>query len=484
MADRFGGIPVEETPKPDRFGGIPVRGASRPSEPKQTAPAAVSGQQQVAEIERESAPPSRQAFEVYQPNSRLSSQLTNAILEPLLHIGSGAAGKAVGDVAGLAAIPLHAMGVIERQPIDIQQDYINALTYKPRTDIGASPYNPLNVIPNTLAAGIDYIRPEAAPNPLSYSGGLQNAIREAIPQGLSLLGMKYSPPVSGAVQRGAQSIARRLMRSALKPVVEAQKSGAADTAVQTMLDYGINVTPGGVAKLESMLEAAESEIADTLSKSTARVDLGDVMRGANFPAVEHTVTAQGNPLADIAKVRAAQSEFLAHPWWSYNKATGAVDMPIQLAHETKRGTHRFLSGKWGELGEAGTQAQKAIAAGLREQVAKAEPNIALLNAEESRLIPTLNVAERRVLAQMNNNPVGLAALAHDPVAFIGMMADRSSLFKSLMARMVNRVSGFAGKTSGTAAATATLGPLQAISDREEYGPLSQREEPIPPWRAR
>jgi hypothetical protein len=251
-----------------------------------------------------------------------------------------------------------------------------------------------------------------------------------------------------------------------------------------MLDYGINVTPGGVAKLESMLEAAESGIADTLSKSQARVDLGDVMRGANFPAVERTFTAQSNPLADVARVRAAQSEFLAHPWWSYNKATGAVDMPIQLAQEIKRGTHRSLRGKWGELGEAGTEAQKAIAAGLREQVAKAEPNIALLNAEESRLIPTLNVAERRVLAQMNNNPVGLAALAHDPVAFIGMLADRSSLFKSLMARMANRVSGFAGKTSGTAAATATLGPLQAISDREEYGPLSQREEPIPPWRAR
>jgi hypothetical protein len=37
----------------------------------------------------------------------------------------------------------------------------------------------------------------------------------------------------------------------------------------------------------------------------------------------------------------------------------------------------------------------------------------------------------------NNNPVSLAWLAKNPKAAIGFMADKSNLFKSLAARMIN-----------------------------------------------
>ena len=39
--------------------------------------------------------------------------------------------------------------------------------------------------------------------------------------------------------------------------------------------------------------------------------------------------------------------------------------------------------------------------------------------------------------EMNKNPLGLASLAAHPVSFLAFMADKSALFKSLAARMVN-----------------------------------------------
>ena len=128
-----------------------------------------------------------------------------------------------------------------------------------------------------------------------------------------------------------------------------------------------------------------------------------------------------------------------------------MDMPIQDAQAIKQGTYRVLSGKYGEQGSALTEAQKTLARGLKEGIAQAEPAVAAMNAEESKLISTLGVVERRVLMQMNNNPQGLAALAKNPAAWANMMADKSPLFKSLAARLLN--------SSGSALEGAQLSPI-------------------------
>mgnify|MGYP003674770602 FL=1 len=90
--------------------------------------------------------------------------------------------------------------------------------------------------------------------------------------------------------------------------------------------------------------------------------------------------------------------------------------------------------KYGEVGSAETEAQKALARGLKEQIAKNAPEVAGLNAEESALINALGINERRVLMQGNKNPMGLAPLAGHGIGFAGFLADRSSLLKSLLAR--------------------------------------------------
>ena len=128
------------------------------------------------------------------------------------------------------------------------------------------------------------------------------------------------------------------------------------------------------------------------------------------------------------------------------------NIPVQLAQKLKQGTYKVLSGKYGEAGSAATEAQKALARGLKEEIASEVPAIAGLNAHESKLIDTLNVAERRALMDMNKNPAGLALLAHDPSTALAFMADKSAAFKALAARLINQV-GKASVPVGTLPAT-------------------------------
>lgn len=112
-----------------------------------------------------------------------------------------------------------------------------------------------------------------------------------------------------------------------------------------------------------------------------------------------------------------------------------------MAQQLKQGTYRTLKGKYGEVGSAATEAQKALARGLKEEVAGAVPAVAPLNARESALIDALAVAERRTMMDANKNPVGLAAIAPTPAMFAAFLADRSGALKSLAARGMHNAAG-------------------------------------------
>ncbi len=97
-------------------------------------------------------------------------------------------------------------------------------------------------------------------------------------------------------------------------------------------------------------------------------------------------------------------------------------MPVQLAQQIKQGTYQQLRDKYGEMGSAQTEAQKAIARGLKEEIERAVPEVVGPNAQASDLWNAINVAQRRSFMEGNKNPMGLAPLAHHPLgaaAFYG-----------------------------------------------------------------
>lgn len=238
------------------------------------------------------------------------------------------------------------------------------------------------------------------------------------------------------------SASEKLMRSALKPVVSAQRSGDADIAARTMLDEGLNATKSGMAKLRSRIDDLNTKIADEISGSNAMIDKANVL--GTLDDTRNFFTKQVAPGTDLSAIDTVGKNFVDHPAFPPVQRF----IPVQDAQEMKQGTYKILSKKYGQLGSTETEAQKALARGLKDEISSAVPGVAELNAKESKLIKTLNVAERRVLAEMNNNPMGLSLISHNPWTWAAFLADRSSAFKSIAARMANAASENVGQRSG------------------------------------
>lgn len=250
---------------------------------------------------------------------------------------------------------------------------------------------------------------------------------------------------SGGVRSGAEW----LMNSALKPTIEAHKSGDAALAVKTMLDEGYNATRGGVLSMSDNIGKLNQQVKDLIANSTATINKGDVW--SRLSGVESRFRNQVNPSADLNAIEDVGNQFLAHP-----DLAGKTQIPVQLAQDLKSGTQRQLADSYGELSGAATEAQKALARGLREEVGNAVPEVTGLLSKERDLIRTLDVTERRALMDLNKNPAGLSLLASNPVAAAGFMADKSALFKSLFAKLINPGSGVIPATAGRLGAGALL----------------------------
>jgi hypothetical protein len=251
----------------------------------------------------------------------------------------------------------------------------------------------------------------------------------------TIIGAALPPAVMAAGKAGnalasaADASSKKLMQSAIKPTINQLKTGDAQTAVNTLLQYGINPNSAGVNKLRSIIDGLNDQIASKISSSGATVSKQKVLN--SLADVRQQFANQVSPTADINAIQSVADDFAAHP------ALPSDQIPVQTAQDLKQGTYRVLAKKYGQMGGAETEAQKGLARGLKDEIANAVPDVAGLNAEESKLIKTLGVTERRALMELNKNPVGLAALAQNPLSFAAFMADKSALFKSLAARMIS-----------------------------------------------
>lgn len=226
--------------------------------------------------------------------------------------------------------------------------------------------------------------------------------------------------------RGLDAVSRKLMNSALKPTIEMHRKGEAARAVQTMLDEGLNATKGGVEKLNVLVDDINAAIKRAIGGSQATVDKGRVL-----DKLDDTRAAF---MKDVSPASALnQIDDVAHGFRNHPVAQGN-NIPVQLAQDLKTGTYRTLKKSYGEMKGAETEARKALARGLKDEIAAAVPEVAGLNAKEAALLNALKVAERRALMDANKNPVGLGPLAPNTGMLLAFLADRSAALKSLAAR--------------------------------------------------
>ncbi len=398
---------------------------------------------------------------------KAAKEVSGALVEPILSLASGMVAKPVSEIAGLAATGYEmAQGGSAENVPGFQKAVQERLTFEPKTEAGKSPYNPLNAIPMAIGKGIQAITPEkAAPGEgATLSGALRNIASEAVPQAVGIAGAKFAPKAAIPAQEAAKSLrkgAEKLMQSALKPTAKDLLNGNAAKAIDTMLEKDIPATAEGMDKVRARIDELNDQIKEAIATSPARVETRRMLR----PVVEKLkdFKKQVNSDADVAAIKKSWSEFKNHPLLQHETpkqviprkvdeytgastpekvipAAGKEDMSVQTAQALKQGTYKQLAKKYGQLGSADVEAQKAIARGLKEQVAEKVPKVAPLNAEESKLLNVMSVAERRIAMEANKNPNGLALLAKDPKAWAAFIADRSATFKSFLARRMNKAS--------------------------------------------
>lgn len=192
--------------------------------------------------------------------------------------------------------------------------------------------------------------------------------------------------------------------SALKPSTTISAPQRANI-VQTGLEKGIPVSKAGAEKIGDLIDQYNDEIKNTINSAGPDRTISPGKAAQNLASVRSKFATQVNPTADMNAIDASGNEFLNQ---FRSQPGGAVrNMTASEAQAMKQGTYRVLAGKYGEQGSAAVEAQKALARGLKEEIANQFPEITKLNADESNLLNLQPVLERAVNRISNHQLIGI-----------------------------------------------------------------------------
>lgn len=314
-------------------------------------------------------------------------------------------------------------------------DFGHGTAEKLASEIQGYAYQPRNPMARALLEKGGHLLDESKLAGFPMVGTEAQALASGIPAATRLVGsaventgnaVKSAAEATGsATQTGAQ----RLMVNALKPTPLQLTSGEAEIAARELLKRGINPNTSGVVKLKSQIKDLNQRVNNIIDDSTGSVSQQEVGRAVE--GTRNKFINQVDPTADLNAISGVAERFAEHP------AIENGTIPVRQAQNIKQGTYKVLEGKYGEVGSAETEAQKALARGLREGIEKVAPDVIPLNKELSALFDTLNVTERKAAMELIKDPVQSAAMLHNPAAAAALTANRSSMFKAVVAQVLD-----------------------------------------------
>lgn len=293
-------------------------------------------------------------------------------------------------------------------------------------------------------------------------GAVQAGLSAGVQGGSQAIGEGVAQVFNPVLKWGAAS----LMQSAAKPAIRATQreiaAGHVPSVVKTLLDEGVNVTPGGIEKLNRIIATSNQAIKDALGQIAGETVAPEAVAARLEPTIERFAT-QVDPQGDVAAIQAVRNRFLSansmpavvgsrevpsgllgasgEALTRTEPVMGQVtrSIPVQEAQVLKTGTYQQLKAKaYGEVKSAEVEAQKALARGLKEEIAAAASragiDITALNAREGAAITARDVIAHRVAQVANRDPAGLTWMITHPAAFVAGLMDRSPVVKSLLAR--------------------------------------------------
>lgn len=315
----------------------------------------------------------------------------------------------------------------------------------------------------------------------AIQGGIQG-----VTEGAGNLAMKGLQKGAGVVYRGY-----------LKPSLAGSVINKAPDIVQTALEEGLPIAERGTAKAKKLIAELNAEVASKLQSKQyiSKVLHGDVDLHEIADQVRSFAKKKyggvGTPPDDFAQAMKIADNLDTHP--SLGRTPAQIDDPVRVsleeANKTKGRLYQSIGDKaFGMERAAGTEAEKQGAFRLREAIEYRVPEVAQLNARESKLIDAAKAINHAVNREANQHALyGVKTLASigaggadvasgtDPYTAAGRaLALRAALSPAMMSR-VAIVTYRLGKTGGIAPASAARIAMAAIASEEEGGD-GQREE--------
>jgi hypothetical protein len=182
------------------------------------------------------------------------------------------------------------------------------------------------------------------------------------------------------------NIPQRMYQRTLKP--GAYSLDEVKSAIDTGLKNDIPITEGGVAKLNDLVTNLQNRVKAQIQGGTnAGATVDPVTIATRADQARSRFTNQVNPGADLDAIDASKQEFLQR---------NPNPIPVAQAQDLKTGTYQQLQKKYGELSSASTEAQKALARGIKEELEQQFPEIKGLNAQESKFYGLDEMLQRAV----------------------------------------------------------------------------------------
>lgn len=283
----------------------------------------------------------------------------------------------------------------------------------------------------------------------------------------SALAFSNAKPLAKAAARGAASVlpdastvASKLYQSALKPPPGSYSTPEVASMVKTGLENKIPVSSGGIDRLNGLVADLNSKIKATIDAGAARgATVNKFSVASRLGQTADKFATQVTPESDLNAVGQTGNEFLRNQ---------PNEIPASRAQALKQGTYQQLGDKsYGELSSATIESQKALARGIKEELAQQFPEIAGMNAKESQLFGLEPALERAVRRIDNHDIISLgskvaagagAAFGGAPGAVAAGLMEKVlglPLVKSKLAIMINH----AGK--GSVPMNAATGRIEA-----------------------
>jgi hypothetical protein len=251
-----------------------------------------------------------------------------------------------------------------------------------------------------LRHSLSYLMPVIGPSLDQLGDQAQSGeVAKALGGATSLAGQLAAPqalegPAAGAMQAGAE----HLYRTALKPRSDTPIAKV-QGMVRTGLENNIPISPEGVAKLSQSIDDLNQAISgriNTAANAGQTIDRNAVAQ--RLQPVEQKFAQQVAPEQDLRDINKIGDQFVR---------TNSSDIPVAEAQAKKIGTYQQVAGKYGKVSDAAIEAQKALARGIKEELVTQMPELANLNAQESKFLDLQGVLEKAVNRASNRGGGGL-----------------------------------------------------------------------------